>query len=529
MKQKIIISTLAFTLLLLLNSCTNKSYTPISYSSGIISPWDTQQVELEKEVKMPVEYPQVFSRESSLFGYNPRFMPASVTFTKANRPVMRFGLEGELGEYHTPLGQRSYKEKNFIQYLGNDGRWYTTESHVEAVREYLKLKASQKLEIHTGNRSYQRVEFDLDGHAYTMIKCLANKKSYMFLLYSADEMKSWQVIEPAEHGDWRIESYQTHNLSAKPPVLVAPARSKSEILLLIPQKKNGKISLTHSVKIPVGKQIGLHGTMAGAGNSSISLEGKTYITYYSTIAHATIAGTPQYIVSYDHKSGKIEGPVFLGVGGHRVDGHNSPVILADSKAHIHVLLGTHWHSMVHCVSKNPADISSWQEAVYVAGNGDNSWSRNGITYPGFTIDKDDTLHLVVRGRNSHWVKSDVGSERIMQGYPEHLDYALVYLRKKKNGLWEKRKDLVRPSHMAYSNWYHKISIDRHGMPYLTYMYYAHNLTKMEKEQYISKWGGTGENDAVSAHDPVLIRTSDCGDSWSIVRTPELFESMDKNH
>ena len=488
--------------------------------TGSPSPWDNQQI--EPKVTMPVNYPQVFSRERHLFGYAPRFMPGQISFTPKNRPVIRFGMQGKLGEHTTVLDSRPLTSKNFIQYLGQDGRWYILESHVTAIRSFLKLKADVELLIQTGHKVAERVEFDAEGHAYTLASVKADGKWHTLLLYSSNPMKKWQVINLPKRS-WRIESYQTNNSSTNPPVLVAG--SKDQLMLIAPTKSNRRLVLPPTVTIPAGTEIGLHGLMSGAGNNAITVDKKTFICYFSLKAHPGFEGTPQYIVSYDHQTGESTEPVFLGVGGHRVDGHNSPVILADSKGYIHVLLGTHWHSMVHCISKNPADISAWQKPHYVAGNGDNSWSRNGITYPGFTIDKNDTLHLVVRGRNSRWVKQDVENERIQKGYPHVLDYALVYLRKKKNGSWEPRKDLVRPSHMAYSNWYQKISVDRLGMPYLSYSYYAHNLTASEKKQYVYKWGGSGENTSVKAHDPVLIRTADGGDSWSTVTTTDLAENM----
>ena len=496
--------------------------TPQTYSSGELSPWDKNQNEIEHPVTLPVNYPQAFSRERHLFAYAPRFMPGQISFTPENRPVIRFGLQGQEGQHTTAVEGHAFQAKNYIQYLNNKGQWFITESHVDAIRSFLKLDASAELLIQTGNRIAERIEFDAEGHAYTLVTIKSGKLYQTLLLYSSDNMKSWQVMN-LPRGNWRIESYQTHNLSPKPPVIVSG--SNKQILLIAPQKKHHKLELPTAVDIPAGTQMVFHSLMSGAGNHCITVGDKTFICYLSMLPHPELEGTPQYIVSYNHKTGETATPVFLGVGGHRVDGHNSPVILADYKGHIHVLLGTHWHSMVHCVSKNPADISAWQKPVYVAGNGDNSWSRNGITYPGFTIDKNDTLHLVVRGRNSRWVKNDIGNERISKGYPDVLDYALVYLRKKEDGNWEKRRDLVRPSHMAYSNWYQKIAIDRQGNPYLSYSYYAHNLTQREKQQYVHKWGGNGENKTVTAHDPVLIRTANGGDSWQIVTTPELFSDM----
>ena len=182
--------------------------------------------------------------------------------------------------------------------------------------------------------------------------------------------------------------------------------------------------------------------------------------------------------------------------------------------------------MVYLKSKKPVDISAWEVPVYVAGNGDNRWSRNGITYPGFLLDKADTIHLVVRGRNSKFVKGDLADPADSSSWADVLDYALVYIRKTVDDDWEDRKDLVIPKHQDYSNWYHKLSIDREGNLFVSYLYYAKNLNPDEAEAYRKHWlaecgNKLPANNDVMAHDPVMIHSFDGGESWKITRTEDF--------
>ncbi len=124
------------------------------------------------------------------------------------------------------------------------------------------------------------------------------------------------------------------------------------------------------------------------------------------------------------------------------------------------------------------------------------------------IDSNDTLHLVVRSTEDH----------------PNSGYKLSYLRAVKTGgnwIWEDdHTSLVLPDHTPYSNWYHKLTIDREDNLYLSYSYYAHNLNGAELVEYNSKWPGEPSNGSLPyfAHDPVLLTSQDSGGTWSYATT-----------
>ena len=489
------------------------------------SPWDHTQTELTASAQLPIKYPSTFQRERETLGYNPRFLPWLTTFTPDNSPVIRTGVQGTLGSHQSQFNKRPKVKIDLIQQLQKDGKWRSSNGHIQAIRKHLKLKPEQELEISTGINVNSAVEFDREGHAYTLVEVQHAKQHHCFLLYSPDQMQSWQVYPMKQRQAIRIQPDLTHNRSKNPPTIVSS--SGKNIFILKPQKTNtGTLDIGEFATIPTPHKVQRHGLMAGAGSDSVTVQDKTFVIYMSQQAHRKEVGTPQYIVSYDHNTQQASGPHFLGTSGHQIDGHNSSVMLADSKGHIHILLGTHWHSMVHIRSSKAASIAAWDQPIYVAGHGDNSWSRNGLTYPGFCIDANDNFHLVVRGRNRELMDKDPNPDTKFENYDPHLDYALVYLRKKAGHDWEKRQSLVVPKHMAYSNWYHRISVNAKGQPHLAYCYYAHNLNEEERKEYTQRWGGSGKNGTVSAHDAVLTHTADAGDTWQITQTPDLLEGIE---
>jgi hypothetical protein len=500
-------------------------------SAGDGSPWDNGQEELKYSVKCPIEYKTVFTREREMFGYKPRFMPGIVNFTGKNSPVIRCGVNppAKPGDNHASFPKGFFSENNFIQYLNAEGKWIASQNHIEAIRKYLKLKPQEELLLSAGERCSDAVEIDKDNNAYTLVSTRYFKNGHRFfssfLLYSNDNLKSWQVY-PLKGRNLRLEPYRPNSDRSKPPVLTA---NLSGISLILPEKtKSGGLKIPASIQlVPESAKAITTNTMAGAGNQCISSKDKIFVVYMSQKALTNEKGTPQYIVSYNRRTGKVSGPVLLGISGHRIDGHNSPVVDLDSKGYVHVIGGTHWHGVPLWTSLKPDSITSgWSKPEYIAGNGDSTYSLSGVSYPGFLISRDGTMHLVVRGRSSVLEKQSVSNQKV-------IDYALVYFRKLPGKEWEKRKDLVVPNWTRYSNWYHKIGIDLEGNIYLTYYYIALRLEQVPaaQEEYCKKWenefagGKKFSPKDVLAHDPVIISSENNGKTWKIVRTQDFINKI----
>jgi BNR repeat-containing family member len=500
------------------------------------SPWDKGQAEIKGSIKCPVKFASMFTHARSNLGYNPRFQPAMVSFGASNAPYIRVGgLEKDTpGSNGTAYPKGFYSTKNFIQTLGKNGKWLVSTSHLDAIRKHLKLSGKDKLEVLAGERITDSVQFDNKGRAYTIAcaKYHKNGKRYFanFLLFSKDKLKTWQVL-PVKRGGLRLEPFRPNTDNSQPPVMTS--NKKSEIWLYVPViAKDGTLKLSTATKIAGSEmKVLLHGVMAGNGAQCVTAKGKTFISFCSLKAQKGVPGVLQYVISYDHKTGKVSKPVYLGSTGHRIDGHNSPVIDIDSKGFLHVIGGAHWHAFKHWQSTKPYSIISWSKPVKIGAASDNAWSRDGVSYPGFLIDGKDNLHLVCRGRNSILKKNDKddpGSTR----YGNKLDYALIYFRKKTGQNWESRRDLAIPFWRQYSNWYQKISIDHKDNLYVTYYYIAMRIARDAEasKKYLAIWPEDVENGKllpknVKAHDPVIISSNDSGNSWSITRTKDFLKNL----
>lgn len=106
-------------------------------------------------------------------------------------------------------------------------------------------------------------------------------------------------------------------------------------------------------------------------------EGVTYVSYQGPFEDP-------YVAAYDHQSGEWTGPVKAGISDMgkdpdrkpRIDNHGKPTLIIDDEGYIHVFFGGHGGMPIHgenplgnhhygrnkhVVSKNPQDISSWEE------------------------------------------------------------------------------------------------------------------------------------------------------------------------
>jgi len=153
----------------------------------------------------------------------------------------------------------------------------------------------------------------------------------------------------------------------------------------------------------------------GLGNSVVTkaesgehYKGVTYVAYQGTLEDA-------YVAAYNHRTQKWDGPYKAGVSilgktpGKR-DGHGKPTLIVDDEGFIHVAFGGHGglkshgentlgnpHSgkQIHVVSKEPMDISSWEELDNISPFG---------TYSQFLKMDNGDIYLFYRhgGHQSNW-------------------------------------------------------------------------------------------------------------------------------
>jgi hypothetical protein len=252
-----------------------------------------------------------------------------------------------------------------------------------------------------------------------------------------------------------------------------------------------------------------------------------------------LPGTPNYVACYDRTTGEVSEPALIGFGHNpyteEPDGHNAGAIVADSDGGLHVVIGAHQHHFwyVRSTVDIPLTAEDWSEAEAL---GLRRRYDCGFTYVALAIDEDDTLHCV--GRN---MGRGVDSEGRPLG-PDEINNAdmtrtLDYLRatRQADGTWEWQEmgPLVVSFHRAYSIFYHKLKVDRRGRLFLSYYFYAAQITDEMAEAYHAKWpdetlvkDDDGNWSGFRPHDPVILMSDDGGDTWRIATTSDFRAGID---
>ena len=456
-----------------------------------------------------IEYEQIWTREREdpELAYSPRFLPNIITFDTKNRPLIRVGVHGTVGEHATVYRDHEFVRHAYLQTLDAAGVW-TALSLSSVLKETLDV---DEISIRSGTyQPEERVVVDASGDAYTVVDTNLGH----FLLHSRDGMSSWDLYSLPTGARYRIEM----TASDRPPVVFVfkglphpdnPDCLNGAVSIIAPTKKpNGTLSSLEVIDI-VSNNVTDGPDHSGVADVTLTLNNKTHVVYTRTIPVANQEGTPQYVVTYHHNDHTVSPPVLLGTTlgtpgstDCGIDGHNGAAIVADSQGVLHVILGAHQHPFKYTHSTRPNDSTSWERTVDIGAS---------ETYVGLVIDKADTLHLVSRRKNAN--------DRL----------SLHYMRKgREDPEWVDLGDLVVPKPTHYSNWYHKLTIDRRGVLYLAYFYYSHHMTDDECAAYTRKWpqepitcDGGGKESGANAHDPVVLMSGDGGDSWKIATTADF--------
>lgn len=445
--------------------------------------------ELPRAVKTPIKYKKYFQQERELFGYKPKFDPNPVSFDNNNLPYMR-----------------TTGENPQIQTLDSNGNWIKL-NFINAIKKKFPQWDGK---IKTGPFSDERIVFDKKGNAFMIVNTGRSNLKKSLLLFSTDKCRSWEVFKLPLSEYFSLEFPEGHNLLENPPMilLVANPSCPKRFWVIKPfYTKSNRLKLSHAIEISQDSL--LNANHSGGSNFCVSINDKVYIVWAGAKAIPGKEGTPQYIRTYNRKTNNLSKPVLLGVNGHgTVDPHNLPAITVDSKGILHVILGGHHDQFKYLHSLKPYDISSWSKAQKIGAPREPKFGS--YTYPALICDKNDTLHIV-----SRWSG---------KGYY----FRLVYMRKKKGQNWTPHKDLVVPFRPMYGCWYHKLNIDKQNNLYLNYWFYHNQMDQKTKDAYIEKWPNdgvavkvkrNGEWDKnVRMHDPVMLNSSDSGDSWFISTT-----------
>ncbi len=468
-------------------------------------------------VYTPIIIKPFYLGEKEQFGYNPHFVPNSVTFDLNNRPFIRTH-EGilqilEKGGTWTKVDLVAEAKKSFDQKMKSIPNWninwhgYTT---------WFSNTPNGPL-IKEGNQVDERVVFDNSGDAYTILHtAAASNINLHMLLHSKDNGKTWEVyaIPDTEDGGEAILEHQDgyNQLTSPPGILINNYPGVGKDGKVISSLKYLDVNKNPDGTLQFNKVQIADDSYLGAGPSSfpnqmvtsgdlthfVYIGGKFQQDKNNPDSIIGISPFPNYVMTYiktyNHKTKELSPPILLGPTSTSTapnpapDDHEYPGICIDSKGIINVIIGSHGRQFRYTHSLVPNNIEGgWTEPVGI-GEPDDDQAKGEYSYVELVCDSQDVVHVVARS-------SGIGNR-----------YKLVYLQKKSGQEnWEvwnpyqgpvpgenlyqslKHKTILYNWHPAYGNYYHKLNLDRKGRLFVNYVFFIDNLYSDEVEAYQKKW------------------------------------------
>ena len=436
---------------------TNGDYT--TYSTLYAKVGDAP---VKSSINIPLEL-KPYSHEQEQFGYLPDCpMDNQLYFNVDNKPF-----------FNTANGVTSY----------DDGKW-----------------SNSKI----GNVSGSIVAFDSKGDVFVLSK----ENGQAFLNHSNDNGKtfdSYKIPGISQRSSFDIEQFTGHNVNENPPPITRFTRQGADkkhfwrrwgnLELLIPKKTSEGIEWEEPILI--SKDCLGVSSHSGIPSSIVSRGSKIFLCWGEVsdpdVSKDIIPGVPVYVTSYDRLTEKLEKPVLVGYGAPTNDTHNIPGITIDKEGFLHVLTGTHGRPFHYARSIEPVSITEgWTEAIPVMETDD---SRSTQTYLGLVTGLDNTLHLIFRlwGWNTEY-------------FPDSHFATLGYMSKKEGEEWSKPQRLVLAPLSHYSNFRHRLTIDRKGRLFISYDYWS------------TYWFYRNDRRAVGR---TVLMSADNGDSWKLLENEDL--------
>ena len=402
------------------------------------------------------------------FGYQPDYRQHAVTFDAGNVPSIRSRGANE-------------DDTAFVQRLEN-GAWVRHDL-LQALRDAYPDFAGT---VHAGGYGTDRVDWDADGRAYTVLTIRLDDDGGFrnVLMASADGMQSWQVLElpfgdytpqvdPHDWGNVTSEHQGARPLEGPPLIAVwrqlAPWRgqwaSLDQLVVIKPYWSGGTLLLRQPAHV---SDVALTLLQCSGGASFAVTHGDTSYFVYAACVPKRIKASPTYVATYDASSNSVSTSLPIAKSRPANDLHCTPGICADSKGTLHVVTGAHGWPFRYVRSTSPYSIAGWTRPVNVMSSGykDRTTDADGVgrqTYLSMVCAPDDTLHIVCRQ-----VRRDVDQYYPGQGYDALVHTSLA----PGASAWSTPDLVVVPPQAGYSQYYQKLTVDRAGRLFVSCSYFS---------------------------------------------------------
>jgi len=401
------------------------------------------------------------------FGYAPEYRQHVPTFDPHNIPAIRSRGASE-------------DDTSFVHRL-EDGVWVRHDM-LEALRTAYPDFAGT---VHAGGYGTDRVDFDTDGRAYTVLTIRLDDGAFRnVLLASVDGCGTWQVLElpfgdetpQIDEHDWgNVASEHDGGRLLEGPPLIAVWRqtgawtgqwaSRNQLYLVKPAWAGDALVLRQ----PVLVRSDYLGMLQCSGGTSFAVtSGDRTFFVYSTVVPLRTRTTPTYAATYYHATNSVGPRTLVATSRPGNDIHDSPGICLDGAGVLHVVTGAHGWPFRYARSQVPRSTAAWTKhtPVLTSGFRSRTTDADGIgkqTYLSMVCGPDNALHIVSRQ-----------SRRNVDSHYRGSQYdALVHQSLAPGSTrWSPPDLIVVPPRKGYSQYYQKLTIDRRGRLYVSCSYFS---------------------------------------------------------
>ena len=402
------------------------------------------------------------------FGYAPEFRQHVVTFDARNVPAIR-------------SRGASQDDTSFVHRL-EAGAWVRRDM-LQALRDAYPDYAGT---VNAGGFASDRVDFDVDGRAYTVLTVRIDDEGTLrnVLLASADGCATWSVVElPFGNDTPLLDQVARGNVTAEhdagdllqgPPLIAvwrqtAPWKgewaSLNEMYVVQPVWSGDRLELQPPVLVS-SRALGMT-QAAGGASFAVTSGGKTFFVYSTVVPRGTLR-SPTYAATYDHSTNTVGPSTHVAGSRPANDCHATPGICMDSTGTLHVVTGAHGWPFRYARSVAPLRTSSWTPAQNVLtygyrGRTTDADGKGSQTYLSLACDPDDTLHVVFRQE-----RRNVDSH-----FRDRVYLALAHQSLAPGAAtWTRPNLIVVPPLSGYSQYYQKLTVDRLGRLFVSCSYFS---------------------------------------------------------
>lgn len=397
--------------------------------------------------------------------------PSSLAFDSRNRPYL--------------FDTRDAQQNGTLTTL-RDGKW-VKRSFVDALRKAFPgftgfLATPESRNVHS--LGCMTID-DADALYAVVLIRVEGGRVRPALVYSPDMCTSFQAYRlPGDPDQAFLETRVGHNDLSRPPAIgllkfrkphPAPWTAYYRLSVAVPVKKGRALEWPEPVSIHVTDNCFGISNHSGGYSFAVTTGNLTHLAYAEIPADGK-TGNPTFAATLDRQQRKVVARKFLFTAPPAVpDVHSTPVIAADARGYLHVIVGAHGQSFHYLRSRQPDQVGAgWTPPRPMGGR---------QTYAALVCDSKDALHAAFR----EWKGSTVATLST-QSKPAAAD------------AWPASTTLVSApgKQRGYGIFYHRLFIDRRDALYLSFTFNAQKGGSFPRALMVSEDGGRTWRQATTA-------------------------------